>query len=83
MVTDPSQLIAPAIAKALQGEPGERADECRPSFLNWAIEETDRLRESITAVITQEARFQIQNRIATIGGTAHGYGQWIYSTAHY
>ena len=72
--------LAPEIARELESV-GYAQDCWHPSFLNWAVEEMDRLRASITPETTPDQRFQIQNRVATIAGTAHSYGQWLYRAA--
>lgn len=79
MAPDATGELAPAIALALGASLAW--DEVNPSFLNWAVEETDRLRATITPETTRETRFEIQNRIAAIAGTAHAYGQWLYTHA--
>jgi hypothetical protein len=49
-----------------------------PCFLNWAVDEIQRLHAQITPDVTREVKFRIQTEIATISGTAYRYGQWIY-----
>jgi hypothetical protein len=70
--------------RTLRGLPvwpdGEAVLPCT-SFLNWAADETARLRGTITGDTSREERFQIQNRIATLSAAANGYGQWLYRTA--
>ncbi len=68
-----AEALAPGIARDLEAGVPPRA----PSFLNWVLEETERLRGTITPETTRDERFRIQNQIATLSGVAHGYGQWL------
>lgn len=68
--------LSPGIAREL-GAPVFPEMERPPSFLNWAVEEMDRLRSRITPDTTRDERFRIQNQVATLGAAAHGYGQWL------
>lgn len=74
-VMPPAAELCPGIALQLD----EAAPTRTPSFLNWAVEEIERLRTRITSDSTREERFEIQYRIATLAGTAHAYGQWLAS----
>jgi hypothetical protein len=72
--------LAPGIARDLAG-PEEPERQFRPSFINWALDEIERLHTRITPDTPRQERFEVQNRIATIRGTAHVYGQWLYANA--
>lgn len=82
MLTERVPELSPGIARDL--EERDRLHESRPpSFLNWVLEETDRLRARITPDTAREERFRIQNEIAALSGPAYGYGQWIYHRTHW
>ena len=68
--------LAPEIARHVEALP-EWADVNAPSFLNWAVEEIERLHGLVSAGETRERRFELQNQIATIEGAAYRYGQWL------
>jgi hypothetical protein len=77
MSTERTAGLSPRIVREI--EQMDASWETRsPSFLNWVVEEIDRLRAGITSDTTREERFRIQNDIASLSGPAHRYGQWLY-----
>jgi hypothetical protein len=75
----PTETLSPTIARALGVVP--KVDPFRPSFLNWVLDETDRLLATVSMESSREERFRVQNRIADLNAAAYSYGQWLQANA--
>lgn len=79
MHTPIHEQLSPTMARQLGAVEGTGATP--PSFLNWVVEETDRLHRKSTPTLRREERFTLQNQAATLAGAAYGYGQWLYAVS--
>jgi nucleotide-binding universal stress UspA family protein len=68
----------------MKGEDGlarARPAEFRPGFLNWAVDEIDRLQGKAAAEDAPDARRDLQNRADALLAVARAYGEWLQRAA--
>jgi nucleotide-binding universal stress UspA family protein len=64
-----------------EGEERRAAGRPRTGFLNWAVDEIDRLHEAAGRAEAADHRLDLQNRAGMLLGAAFAYGDWLRTVA--